>query len=285
MKILITGSSGFIGKHLVDFFKKNKVEVIPFDLINNQNLLDERALKKAFSKKPDYIVHLAAYGDVYKAAEDPTGAIVAGAAATMNLVKIASNYPIKKIVYASTWEVYGKPKHKLVDEKHGCHPFHPYSIAKYSGELAVASVINRIPWIILRLGSVYGPNMRPYAVIPLFINKALKKEPIVLQGGGKQTRQFVYIEDICRAFSKALQTKATNEIFNIVGDEVVSIKQIANKIKKHINLKVVNGSERVGDPINAVVSNKKAKNILKWKPLVSLDSGISGLISEIKSKR
>ena len=285
MKILVTGSEGFIGKHLVRFLKNKGLHVLTFDLVNGQNLLDKSTVEDVFSQKIDYIIHLAAFGDVYKATEDPVGALISGAAATANLVNIASKYKVKKIIYVSTWEVYGKPIYEPIDENHPCLPFHPYSIAKYSGELIIRSVINKIPWVILRLGSVYGPNMRSYAVIPLFINKAYKKEVIILQGEGKQTRQFVHIDDICRTFLKVINSKIKNDIFNIVGKEIISIKQIAHEVDKYVPLKTMDGQVRLGDPINAVISGKKAYNVFNWSSQISIEAGISELISDIKSKK
>lgn len=285
MKILITGSEGFIGKNLVSFFRKKGKTVVTYDIVKGQDLLDTKKLSAIFKKNIDYVVHLAAYGDVYKAVTDPSGAMIAGPAATANLVKIASNYNVKKIIYTSTWEVYGKPIYNPIDENHSCLPFNPYSIAKYAGELVIKSITNSLPWLILRLGTVYGPNMRPYAVIPLFIKNAIEKKPILLQGQGKQQRQFIYIDDVCKAFYKAIFSNSKNEVFNIVGDKTTSIKEIAEKINVHIPLKTVFSTERIGDPLNAIISNKKAKKILKWKPEVDFDVGILKLISEIKLSR
>jgi UDP-glucose 4-epimerase len=131
-------------------------------------------------------------------------------------VKDANRRGIGKIVYASTWEVYGEPKYEPLDEKHPCNPDHPYSIAKYAGELMVRNTLNRIPWLILRLGSAYGTGMRPHAVIPLFIRKALNGEPITLQNGGVQLRQFTHTRDVGRAFFKAVHASVSGEVFNIV---------------------------------------------------------------------
>lgn len=284
MRILVTGSEGFIGKHLVYFLNKKGYEIVPFDKVKGQDLLNEKHLTKVFKKNIDYIIHLAAYGDVYKAIKDPVGALIAGPAATASLIKVASKFPIKKIVYASTWEVYGKPIYSPINENHPCFPLTPYSIAKYAGELVIKSVNNSIPWIILRLGSVYGPNMRPYAVIPLFIKNALRKKSVILHDKGKQKRQFVYIDDVCNAFFKAIKSKIKNEIINVVGNEVVSVKNIAQKINQLIPLKIILGKKRLGDPASAIISNEKAKKKLKWEPKVSFDEGIAILISELKSK-
>ena len=108
MKVLITGSEGFIGKHLFKYLKKKKIIVYPYDLYLSQDILDKKTLEKAI-KKVDYIIHLAAVGDVYQAEKDPQNTLKVGIIGTQNLIDVANRYPIKKIIYASTWEVYGKP--------------------------------------------------------------------------------------------------------------------------------------------------------------------------------
>jgi len=278
MKILITGSEGFIGKHLVKFLKKKKISVYPYDLSLGQNLFNKRTLEKAI-KNVDYIIHLAAVGDVYQAEKDPQNALKVGIIGTQNLVEIANKHPIKKIIYASSWEVYGKPIYQPVDENHPCNPTHPYSIAKLGGELVVRSDFNKIPWIILRLGSAYGPNMRPHAVIPLFINRASKKETIFLQGGGSQKRQFTYVDDICDAFYRSIVYSVKNEIINIVDNKILSIKEISRLITKKLPTKINVEKQRVGDAPSATVSSLKAKKQLNWQTKTELQSGINFLIS------
>jgi len=278
MKVLITGSEGFIGKHLFKYLKKKKIIVYPYDLYLSQDILDKKTLEKAI-KKVDYIIHLAAVGDVYQAEKDPQNTLKVGIIGTQNLIDVANRYPIKKIIYASTWEVYGKPIYQPIDENHPCNPVHPYSIAKLGGELIIRSAFNKIPWIILRLGSAYGLRMRPYAVIPLFINTALKKEPIFLHGGGNQKRQFTHVDDINTAFYKSIIRPVKNEIFNIVSNEVITIKQIAKIIIKKIPTKIKIEKERIGDVPSAIICSLKAKKKLNWQAKIKLQEGINFLIN------
>lgn len=280
MKILVTGSKGFLGNHLIDFFCKNNIKTISFDLGDGQDLLDKEALEKAISLA-NYIIHLAAVGDVYKAAEDPTEAAISGVAGTANLVFVANKHLVKKIIYISTWEVYGKPEYQPIDENHPCLPDHPYSISKYGGELMIRSKLNKTPWIILRLGSAYGLNMRPNAVIPLFINKALRGEKIVLDGGGYQTRQFTHIEDITLAFHRSITLPIKNEVFNIVTPEVVTIREIADFIKKRIPAEVIVGKKRLGDVQSARISSEKARKVLQWEAKIKFRDGLDAIINSL----
>lgn len=280
MKILVTGAKGFLGQHVVGYLRIKKEKVVTYDLIDGEDILNEQQLKSKMIQT-DVVLHLAAFGDVYMAAGDPVGAAVSGVAGTAGLIKIANECKIKKIVYASTWEVYGEPRYQPLDEKHVCNPDHPYSIAKYGGELMVRSRLNKVPWIILRLGSAYGLRMRPHAVIPLFVRKALAKEPILLQGGGEQVRQFTYTDDINGAFYKALTLPIENEVFNIVTQEAASIRTIAGIITKNIHTDVIVGDKREGDVPSAIVSSMKAERMLDWKASVTLEKGIKQVIDEI----
>ncbi len=280
-KVLVTGSSGFLGKNISEYLSKKGWIVKQFDKASGQDLMNERDLRKSL-KSVDYVCHLAAVGDVYLAAANPVLAAQIGVGGTANLVKIANEVGnIKKIVYASTWEVYGHPKYQPLDEKHLCLPDHPYSISKYAGELMLGSKLNAVPWIILRLGSAYGKNMRSNAVIPLFINKAKNKEAITIAGDGSQIRQFTFATDIARAFEMAMLSKVSGEVFNIVSSEVQTIKQIALKVKATLPVKINRGPKRKGDVPPAKVSSAKAKKLLGWTAKVKFDDGFMEVFNSL----
>lgn len=280
-KILITGSSGFLGKNLFAYFKQKKCKVYGFDLIAGKDLLRDKDLIASL-KSVDYVCHLAAVGDVYLAAEDPKLAATIGVGGTANLVKVASKLGnIKKIIYASTWEVYGHPQYQPLDENHPCNPDHPYSISKYGGELMLKSKLNNVPWVILRLGSAYGPYMRKNAVIPLFINQAKSDKKISLDGDGLQTRQFTFAEDIARAFELSIKSSVKNEIFNIVSEETQTIKRIAEMVNKKIPIEIQYGVKRKGDVPPALVSAKKAQRMLSWKAKVRFEDGFKKLFKSL----
>lgn len=282
MKVLVTGSSGYIGKNLINYFKSKKIKIVQFDLVDGYDILKVKDLQKKL-KEVDYIVHLAAIADVYEAAKDPITTLRIGVEGTTNLILAANKFFIKKLIYISTWEVYGEPRYQPVDEKHECNPDHPYSIAKYSGELMVRSYTNKTPWLILRLGTVYGSIMRPTSVISRFISKSLKNEPIIIHGSGNQGRQFTHIDDICQAILLALKSDRKNSIFNITDDKVITIKQLAFLIKK-ITLsdsRIMFGKSREGDVIPSIISNKKAKKGLNWKPKVKIQAALNSMLKAL----
>ena len=279
LKVLVTGSSGFLGKNISQYLKAGGWQVYPFDRVSGQDLLSDSDLKKSLSKV-DYVCHLAAVGDVYLAAENPSLAARLGVEGTAKLVDCANKLGnIKKIVYASTWEVYGHPKYQPIDEKHPCLPDHPYSVSKYGGELMIGTKLNNVPWVILRLGSAYGPHMRNNAVIPLFINKAKSGEVITIAGDGSQSRQFTYSADIARAFELAMKTKVSGEVFNIVSGETQTIRQIAEMVNKLTPVKIEYGPKRPGDVPPAAVSAKKAQKLLGWSAKTKFKDGFSEVFS------
>jgi len=273
MKVLVTGSGGFIGKHLVCYLKNKHINVISYDLCQGYDLFDKKSLDESM-KKADHIVHLAAVGDVYLAEKYPQKTLKMGILGTQKLIESANKYSIKKLIYISTWEVYGKSQYQPIDEEHPTNPVHPYSIAKLGGELLVKSVFNKSPWLVLRLGSVYGAEMRPYAVIPLFINKARKKEPIILHGGGHQLRQFIHINDVCNTIYICLIKSVINETINVVSNKTISIKKIAQIITKIAPTEIITGDKRLGDAVSSVVDNKKIKKLLLWKEKEDIEKEI-----------
>lgn len=280
-RVLITGSSGFLGKNISLFLKDRGFDVKPFDKEDGQDLLNEKDLEKSLSKV-EYVCHLGAVGDVYLAAENPMLAANIGVGGTANLVRAVNKLGgVKKIIYASTWEVYGHPQYEPLDEKHPCNPDHPYSIAKYGGELMLKSKLNHVPWIILRLGSAYGPHMRQNAVIPLFINKAKNGEKIILSGDGLQTRQFTYSEDIAKAFEAAIKSNVGGEIFNVIAGETQTIKQIAEMVKVKVDVEIEYGLSREGDVPPAKVSAEKIRKVLGWSPQVKFNDGFERLFKSL----
>jgi UDP-glucose 4-epimerase len=223
MSILLTGSAGFLGRNLYLKLKENNYKVIGLDVENSPTTdikFDFRSPMLAHflsNKAIELIVHVGAIADVYHAAKDPKMAYEVNIMGTQNLVNICHGLNIP-MVYTSTWEVYGEPKYQPIDEEHPTIPDHPYNISKLSGELVVRNKLMPINFCILRLGTLYGPDMRESAVIPKFINMALNGQDITIFGTGEQFRQFTHIEDVCRAFEMEIKGEARG-VYNVVSGE------------------------------------------------------------------
>jgi UDP-glucose 4-epimerase len=196
-------------------------------------------------------------------------------------MEAAKNAGSRKVVYASTWEVYGEPEYSPVDEKHPTNPDHPYNITKLAGEHLVLSYdkLKGIPAVALRLGTAYGIGMRPNAVFSIFTEKARRGEPITINGSGEQGRQFTHATDIGRAFVRALESDVRGDRFNIVGDEYVTIRDLAEAVVRRLPTEVTFGEARIGDVPPSLVSNDHARQVLGWEPIVSFDEGLSQLIA------
>jgi UDP-glucose 4-epimerase len=239
LKVVVTGGAGFLGGHVVARLAADGLDVTSLDMRDHSHpgarstvvdLLDAAALGRAV-RGSDVICHIGAIGDVYLAGEQPALAAAVNVTGTANVAEAAARHGAR-VVYASTWEVYGEPRYEPVDERHPCSPDHPYNITKLAGEqlLLAADRLRGVPVIALRLGTAYGPGLRPNSVFRIFIDRARRGEPITIQGDGAQGRQFTHASDIARAFSLAARTDVRAMPLNIVASRSVSIKELAELV-------------------------------------------------------
>ncbi len=288
MKALVTGSAGFIGKHVSRAMLADGFDVTGYDQKDTDepgvesvigNFLDLESLTTAVRGR-DVIVHIGAIGDVYLAATNPELAAAVNVTGSTNIA-LAAEAAGARVVYASTWEVYGDPVYEPVDENHPCEPDHPYNITKLAGErmLLAANGLRDVPVIALRLGTAYGLGMRLNSVFEIFILKALAGEPITIQGDGSQGRQFTHARDIARAFVAAAKSEARGMPLNVVSPEMISIKQLAELVTERFPTEVTYGQPRPGDVTPSYVSASRIEEVLGWKAEVSFEEGMEELLS------
>ncbi len=294
MKVLVTGATGFLGSNVTQELKSAGYEVFAFDIrqpkydveyVKGDLRCFEDVLKA--TKGIDAVCHLGAIGDIYLAYEKPNLAAEINVAGTANLMEACSANKVERVVYASTWEVYDKPKYQPLDEEHQCNPSHVYGITKLAGE-QIALFYGRFRGqkvISLRLGTAFGRNMRENSVFSLFIEKALKGEPIMIHGTGDQYRQFTHASDIGKAFILAIESSVDMGVFNIVNPKPVSIKELASLVVNEIPAKIEHVSGRLGDIEPALVSSEKATKILGWTPQVDFKEGLLDLIDWYREGR
>jgi UDP-glucose 4-epimerase len=287
VKALVTGSAGFLGAHVSRALSEAGFEVTGFDQNETRlpnvgsivgDLLDPKAVAAAVSGH-DVVCHIGAIGDVYLATEHPELAAAVNVTGSAHVAAAAKSAGAR-IVYASTWEVYGEPHYQPVDEKHPCEPDHPYNITKLAGErmLLAADRLNDVPTIALRLGTAYGLGMRPNSVFEIFIRKAMAGEPITIQGDGTQGRQFTHATDIARAFVLASGSEMRNVTFNVVSPTMISIRRLAESIVERHPTEVTFGAPRPGDVPPSTVSSAAIRESLGWEPLVEFESGLEELL-------
>ncbi len=287
MKVLVTGGAGFLAPHIVSDLTSVGHDVVVFDQRAPANAPafiqgDLANLDDVIHATDgvDGICHLAGVGDVYLAFEQPYTAAIANVVGTTNVVEAAKRNGVRKVVYASTWEVYGEPEYQPIDEQHPCRPDHPYNITKLGGEqmLLAYDRLKDVPSIALRLGTAYGRGMRPNAVFSIFVNKAREGLPITIKGTGAQSRQFTHVSDIARAFRLALESDVRGEAFNTVAPEEISIRQLAEMVAERFPTEIRFEEARAGDIQPAVISAEKAKRLLGWEAQVAFRDGLRDLI-------
>lgn len=293
MRGVVTGGSGFLGSHVADHLVSAGHEVAVFDAkptTRHQSvigdLLDPDALSRAFEGM-DFVCHLGAIGDVYLAGEQPALAATVNAAGTARVCEAALTARVRRVVIASTWEVYGRPKYEPIDEDHPCDPDHPYNITKLAGErLALAYAhLRALPVVALRLGTAFGTRMRPNSVFSIFIRKALDGEPITIQGSGEQGRQFTHSSDIARGFELALTRGESGRAYNLVAPQMVTIRQLAEMVAAIVPTRITYGDARPGDVPSATVSSALARSVLGWQAQMDFSQGLKQLVDEAKAAR
>jgi UDP-glucose 4-epimerase len=287
-RVLVTGGSGFIGSHVVDKLATAGFEPRIYDLRDSPHhepgsvdtvigdLLDDDALRAAM-EDCDAVVHLAAYADVGVVAEQPVPAEECNARGTLAVLE-AARATGTRVIYGSTIWVYGNSGDGVIDEESPIGlPDHLYTASKLAGEMYCTSYaeLYDVPCTILRFGIPYGPRARPSAVIPIFVSKALKGEPLTIAGDGRQTRRFVYVEDLADGVVAALERGREGRVYNLAGDETVTIRELAEVVSGLVgDTEIVHTPGRNGDFGGAVISNERAAEELGWRASTPLREGV-----------
>jgi len=270
------------------FLKLPNFEFIKGDISNYEDCL-------RVTEGIDYISNQAALGSVPRSLANPIATNNANVVGFLNMITAARENKVKRIVYASSSSVYGdSQKLPKIEEEIGS-PLSPYAVSKYTNELyAKVSHLSYGQEIIgLRYFNIFGPNQSPdgayAAVIPLFIEALLKNQSPFINGDGKQSRDFTYIENAVQANIRALFTKnekALGEVFNVAVGEKFSLVDLFELIKSGTGatISAVHREERAGDVKNSLADISKAKNLLGFQPQVRFKEGIERTIQWFKQK-
>jgi UDP-glucuronate 4-epimerase len=311
-KILITGGAGFIGSHLseqlvkdnniiiLDNFDRNydprvKIKNISniikktnFSLIKG-DIRNNTIIKQVFTKyRPDIVIHLAAKSGVRESVRSPQIYAKVNIIGTLNLLENSFKFKVKNFIFASSSSVYGNNKTIPFKETDiADNQISPYAFTKRAGELICQqySANYCLPVTCLRLFTVYGPRQRPNMAISKFINNILSDIPITINGDGSIIRDFVYISDVLEAFSKCLDKTFKFEIFNIGSSYKVDLNKLITLIEIIINRKAVRvyKPEKIVDMKKTFSDTTKAKQILGWKALTTLKSGLENTVVYFKA--
>jgi UDP-glucose 4-epimerase len=294
MKVAVTGGCGFIGSHVVDKLRDQRLDVRVLDNMGTPHrddvehvrvdIMDQAALVEA-TRGIDVIFHLAAVADVNNVAADPTGSVALNVLGTANVLEAARRNELRRVVLASTVWVYGAAREQRVDESSCFDPAltgHVYTTTKIAAEMLCHDyqTLYNVPFTVLRYGIPYGPRMRPSLVIPIFMRKAVSGEPMTVAGDGSQNRKFVYVEDLADAHVLALAPEAENQTFNIDGSEEVTILRIAETVHKLLGGKGIEFvPARAGDYGGKQVSSTKAAREIGWTPKVNFEQGMERTVA------
>ena len=309
MKILITGSDGFIGSHLSEKLVKKGHHVRAFVYYNAFNsygwidtlpkkvrdklevfsgdIRDENLVRKA-AIGCDIIIHLAALIGIPYSYISPQSYYETNVKGTLNILQTAKDLRIKKVIHTSTSEVYGTAKRIPIDENHPVDGQSPYSASKIAADQMAISFYKSfgLPLSIIRPFNTYGPRQSARAIIPTIILQLLSGKKEIALGSTGTTRDFSYIDDTVDAFVNSIAAKnIEGEIINLGSGTETSIKDLVEIISTQMNIKckIVKDKKRIRplkSEVNRLLSeNSKAIKKLKWQPKYL---GKSGLIKGLK---
>jgi len=305
MNILVTGGAGFIGSNIVDEYLRAGHTVVIVDNLSTGKIdnvnpnakfhaidLRDPAIETVFKElKIDVINHHAAQMDVRKSVADPRIDASVNILGLLNVMELGVRYGVKKVIFSSTGgAIYGEQDSFPADEKHPLRPLSPYGITKLATEkyLYFYNAVYGIEHVILRYANIYGPRQNPHGeagVIAIFADKMLKGEQPVINGDGKQTRDYVYVSDVVRANVLAL-TYPSSDIFNIGTGVESDVNMLFRTIKKFsgATCEEKHAEAKKGEQMRSVIDHSKARKILGWEPTVTLDDGLKKTVEFFKEK-
>jgi len=291
-KFLVTGGAGFIGSHTADaLIKKGAKVVIVDNLITGRkeninpkarfykiNIADPK-IEQIFQKeKPEIIYHFAFNVLVPKSVENPL-VDMDSIAGSLNILKNARQYGIKKIIFSSSGFIYGNNPNLPVKEIEPFEPVSPYAIAKYAIEnyLRFFKKAHGLSCVIFRFPAVYGPRQVTGAMSD-YIRKLVAGKQAEIWGDGKKTRDYLYIDDVVRANILALELPPDHpdSVFNIGTSIETTLIDLYKKIAKLLNreAKPIYLPDRPGEQIRYSLDYSRAKKELGWEPKYNIDEGL-----------
>ncbi len=294
MKILVTGGCGFIGSHIVDAYVDAGHRVFVIDNLSTGQLenlnpgaklikddICNEDIEELFKKeKFDVINHHAAQINVRKSVEDPLFDARVNIIGSINLLRLAAKYHIKRFIFASSGGVvYGEPVSYPISEDFPYNPLSPYGISKMAVEQYILNFapLYNFDYVIFRYSNVYGPRQiakSEAGVISIFINQILNGEKCDIFGDGKQMRDYVYVDDVIQANILAL--KCQSDILNIGTGIATSVNELIEILSEVTADDVVyeHTDPRPGEVFKNVLDNSKAQKRIGWRPQTKLKQGI-----------
>ena len=306
-KVIVTGGAGFIGSNLVKFLLRKKYFVINIDCLkysanpyNTKNLnknknyvffkLDinnkNKILKILKKNKQEGIFNIAAETHVDRSIDSPYNFIHSNILGTYNLLETIRKYKKKiKLIHISTDEVYGDVLKGRSNEEYPYKPSSPYSSSKASSDHLVQAYVRtyKIPAIISNCCNNYGPNQFPEKLIPKLIFNIINNKPLPIYGKGKNSREWMHVQDHCESLFMIYAKGKVGENYNIgsgvnlknidIAKKLLNIAKIkSSKISQKVKIKFI--KDRPGHDFRYALNNKKIQKKLGWKTKISLNDGL-----------
>ncbi len=299
MKLLVTGGAGFIGSEFVNQLVSNRslditvldaltyagdlrnleacrdqIDFVKIDIRNKielENLFEE----KQFTQ----IVHFAAESHVDNSISNPTIFAETNVLGTLNLLELSSKYSLERFLHISTDEVYGSVKEGYSSESSPLNPSSPYSASKAAAEHFALSFLytHNLPVLMVRCSNNYGPRQFPEKLIPLFISKLLRNEPVPVYGDGKNVREWLHVSDCARAIASVLHEGKIGETYNISSgifrENLEVTRMLVEIMGKGPNL-INFVDDRKGHDFRYAIDSSKIRAELGWEPEVQLEEGL-----------
>ena len=315
MKILVTGGAGFIGSNFIHYLLREHPDwpIVNLDKLtyagNLESLADiqddpcytfvhgdvaDRELVNSLFEQErfDLVAHLAAESHVDRSILDASPFIETNVKGTQVLLEAAKEYGVKKFLQVSTDEVYGSlgANDPAFTEESPLKPNSPYSASKASADLLARAyfVTFGVPVVITRCSNNYGPYQHPEKFLPTIILNALTGRPIPVYGDGLNVRDWIHVEDHCRALDLALQQGEPGQVYNIGADNEHSNLDIVRAILKIMGKPetlITFVQDRPGHDRRYAINPAKAQAALSWRPSVDFATGLTDLIAWYTANR
>ncbi|HEY1717360.1 MAG TPA: NAD-dependent epimerase/dehydratase family protein [Verrucomicrobiae bacterium] len=305
MRVLVTGGAGFIGSHVVEHFQgladvrvldnlrsgfRHNLAGFKYELIE-ASITNREAVRSAMTGV-DFVFHLAAMISVPESMQKPVECNDTNTNGTLIVLEEAAHARVKKLVFSSSAAIYGDNPTTPKVETMSPEPKSPYAITKLDGEYYCKMFADegRLATTSLRYFNVFGPRQNPKsqyaAAVPIFIDRAVKNEPITIHSDGEQTRDFIYVKDIAAANAFfATQSSATG-VFNVGYGRQITIKKLASTVCKLAGSqsKIQYAPERAGDVKHSLAAVEKIR-AAGFNPAGNFDDGLNATVEFFRNNR